>query len=125
MRATKSMAWAEFSKTREWAQLSVRQQMFVQTYVASGDRVLATTCAYETSSKENTKIFSYSLIKKSAIVNALNRYYQLSPRDIFVRELEADIRETEVGSPARIELQKLKAQVLLGGKLPRKRGIKS
>jgi type VI protein secretion system component VasK len=118
------MAWAEFSKTREWAQLSVRQQMFVQTYVASGDRVLATTCAYETSSKENTKVFSYSLIKKSAIVNALNRYYNRGPREIFIQELDSDIQATEPGSPARIELQKLKAQVLLGGKLPRKRGAR-
>jgi len=118
------MDWAEFSKTREWAQLSVRQQMFVQTYVASGDSVLATTCAYETSSKENTKIFSYSLIKKSAIVNALNRYYNRGPREIFLQELDSDIRETAVGSPARIKLQELKAQVLLGGKLPKKRGAK-
>jgi len=59
--------------------------------------VFATTCAYETSSKENTRIFSYELIKQSDIVSALNRYFNLSPRDIFIRELEADLKATEPG----------------------------
>jgi hypothetical protein len=82
--------------------------------------VLATTCAYETSSKENTKVFSYSLIKQPDIVQALNRYYNRGPREIFLQELDSDIRETEVGSPARIKLQELKARVLTGGKIPKR-----
>src|SRR5712691_1748966 len=120
MRATRPIAWAEFEKTAEWARLSVRQQMWIQTYVASNDQVLATTCAYETSSKENTRIFSYELIRKKDIVSALNRYFNRGPRDIFLQELEADIRASEPGSLARVKLQELKAQVLVGGKLPKR-----
>jgi len=102
------MAWAEFEKTAEWARLSVRQKMFVQTYVSSGrDQVLATTCAYETSSKENTRIFSYELIKQPDIVQAMNRYYNLSPRDIFIQDIQRDIKASEPGSLARAKFQEI------------------
>jgi len=47
------------------ARLSVRQQMFVQTYVASSETECFDDMCVRDSSKENTRIFSYELIKQS------------------------------------------------------------
>jgi len=113
------MDWAEFIRTSEWAQLSVRQKFWLQTYLAGNDRVLATQCAYGTTGPENTRIFSYEVRKHPAIQAALNRYWNRSPREILLRDLQANIKATKPGSMARIKAQALYAKLLAGGKIPK------
>jgi hypothetical protein len=118
--ATKPMDWSEFARTPEFNKLSVRQKLWFRSYVESGsDRLFATRCAYGTAGGESTRVFGYEVIRHPAIIAAMNRYFNLSLRDIFLRELQADIKASKPGSMARAELQAVKAKVLAGGKLPK------
>jgi hypothetical protein len=122
------MDWAEFEKTVEWARLSVRQKMWLRTYVESGNKnqVLATTCAYGTSSGENARLFSYKVVRQKKIQAAMNRYWNRSPQDIWLQELQAELKTMKSGSAAQLKLQRLITKALAGGKLPsKKRGAKS
>ena len=110
---------AEFEKTGEWARLSPRQRFWLQTYLASDDQKFATQCAYDTSG-EKARIFSYQVRKHRAIQAALNRYFNLSPRDIRIQELQADIKASKPGSLARAKFKATLEQVLAGGKLPKR-----
>ena len=121
MRATRSMDRAEFEKTVEWSRLSVRQKFWFRSYVESSNRLFATQCAYGTTGKESTRAFSYEVRKHRAIQAALNRYFNLTPRDIFLEGLRADIKASKPGSLARAKFKATLEQVLAGGKLPKRR----
>ena len=125
MRATRPMDWAEFEKTVEWARLSIRQKMWVRTYVDSGkkNQVLATICAYETSSGENARLFSYKVVRQKKIQAALNRYWNKGPRELVLEDLQRDIAAAKPKSAVKRKLQAIFARIQLGGKLP-KRGAR-
>ncbi len=115
------LSMAEFEKTGEWARLSPCQRFWLQTYLASNDQTFATQCAYDTTGKESTRIFSYEVRKHRAIQAALNRYFNLSPKDIWIQELHADIKASKPGSLARAKFKATLEQVLADGKSPKRR----
>jgi hypothetical protein len=116
----------ELYKTPEWRRLSVQQKFFVQSYLASGeDQVFATNCAYGITTDESARAFSYKIVKAKKVQAALNRYFCKSPRQILIEQLQADITASKPGGTARVQAQKVLAQFLTSGKLPKKRGSKS
>jgi hypothetical protein len=122
MRATRPMDWAEFEKTVEWVSLSVRQKLWLRTYLESGtnDQLLATNCAYGTTTGESARAFSYKIVKQKKVRAALDRYWNRSLREIFLRDIQADIAAAKPGSLARATFKTTLAQVLAGGKLPKR-----
>jgi hypothetical protein len=108
------MSMEEFFKTVEWHRLSARQKFWLQTYLESGsDRQLATNCSYE-SSGENARSFSYQIVRQKKIQAALNRYFNKGPREIFLDQLQADIKASKSGSAANAKLRALFAQMAFG-----------
>ncbi len=119
MRAS-HMSIDEFYKTPEWHRLTVQQRFFVQSYLASGnDRLFATNCAYGSATDEIARTTSYHIIQRKKIQAALNRYWNRGPRELFLDQLQADIKASK--GAARLKLQRLYAKVLTGGKLPSKK----
>jgi hypothetical protein len=115
----------ELYKTPEWQRLSAQQKFWVQSYLASGmDQQFATNCAYNAEG-ESSRAFSYAIVKAKKVQAALNRYFCKSPRQILIEQMQSDIAAAKPGSTARVQAQKLLAQFLTGGKLPKKRGSKS
>jgi len=111
--ASRPTALEEFFKTVEWQRLSPRQKMWLETYLASGrDQQLATNCSYETSGSENARTFSYQVARQKKIQAALNRYFNKGPREIFLDQVQADIKASRPGSIARARLRKLEAELL-------------
>jgi hypothetical protein len=108
-----------FEKTAEWQKLSVRQKFWLQTYLASGnDQVFATQLAYDTTEK-STRTFSYEVIKQKKIQAALNRYFNRSERDIYLAQLDREIKKAK--GTARIKLQMQFAELKFGGKPSKKK----
>jgi len=119
------MSMVEFLKTVEWHRLSARQKLWLQTYLASGnDRQLATNCSYGTSG-ENARTFSYQIVRQKKIQAALNRYFNKSAREIFLDQLQADIKASRSGSAARARLLAIKARMAFGVKSPKKKRKRS
>jgi hypothetical protein len=122
--ASRHMSLSEFFKTVEWQRLSMPQKFWLRTYLASGnDRLFATHSAYATSG-ENARTFSYHIVRQKKIQAALNRYFNKSPRELFLDQLQADIKAGKPGSAARARLQVLYARVACGiksSKIRRKR----
>jgi hypothetical protein len=114
--ALRHMSMPEFLKTAEWQRLTARQKFWLETYLASGnDRQLATNCSYEISG-ENARTFSYQIVHQKKIQAALNRYFNKSERDIFIEQLERDLKTAKPGSAARAKLQETLAQLKFGAK---------
>jgi len=114
--ALRHMSMAEFLKTVEWHRLSARQKFWLQTYLESGnDRNFATTAAYETFG-ENSRTFSYQIVRQKKIQAALNRYFNKGPREMFLDQLQADIKASRPGSAANARLRALYAQAAFGTK---------
>jgi hypothetical protein len=119
--ALRHLSWPEFVKTVEWHRLSARQKFWLRTYLESGnDRQFATAVAYATSG-ENARTFSYQVIRQKKIQTALNRYFNKSPREIALDQLQADIRASHPGSAARAKLQVLYARMTRSTKRSKKR----
>ena len=108
------MSIAEFLKTPEWARLSVRQQTWLRTYLASDDQILAVQNAYYNVSLKNVRAFSYKIRKQKKIQAALDKYFTKSPRQIFIDRLESQIKRARSGSVAKALLQQALAATQFG-----------
>jgi len=112
----------ELYKTPEWRRLSTQQKFWLRTYLEPGeDQWLATNCAYGITTGESARAFSYKIVKQKKVRAALDRYWNRSLREIFLRDIQADITAAKPGSLARATFKATLAQVLAGGKLPSKK----
>ena len=97
MSEPKRMSMEELRTTREYARLTERQKMFIETYCSAGlvdghyDAVVATLLAYRCKDEEVARIMSYSLMANIRIVAVLNRHFGETPVESFLKTLERAI----------------------------------
>ena len=97
MSESKRMSMEELRTTREYAHLTERQKMFIETYCSAGlvdghyDAVVATLLAYRCKDEEVARIMSYSLMANIRIIAALNRHFGETPVESFLKQLERAI----------------------------------
>ena len=128
--AKRFMSLDALSRTPEFKALTIRQALWVQTYVCSirdlgiPDTVFATQSAFGNDG-ENARTFSYQLLRNSRVQAAIRvwRNFGKSKRDILLNDVRADIKASRPGSPARAKLRELEAKLL--GTKSTKRGRKS
>ncbi|SRR6266576_563090 len=121
------MTILELERTSEFRSLSVKQKLWLQTYVQSFidcgglDPILATQSAYQTQG-ENARTFSYQLLRNRKIQATLRVFWNFgkSKRGIFLDDLQAEIAAARPGSAARERLIALYAQTIFGGKKSKK-----
>jgi hypothetical protein len=104
----------EFHESREYLALTAKQRVWIDSFIASQDAALATRTAYQSESTSYSKLFTYKMEANSRIQAALNLFFGRSPREVFLQELEKDIRRSPKGSIARIQAQNLYARMAFG-----------
>lgn len=120
------MSLDALSRAPEFRALTVRQQLWVETYAASErdlgspDAKLATRVAFECGD-QNIHRISFQMLRKRRIKAVLRVWHNFgkSERRIALDDLRADIAASKEGSAARAKLRELEAQ-LLGVKRKRK-----
>jgi hypothetical protein len=116
------------SRTPEFRRLSVRQQLWLQTFIQSeidlgaADQFLATKVAFEADG-ENSRTMSYQILRNRKVRAALGVWRKLgmSQQEILLSEVRADIAASKAGSPARAKLRAIELQ-LIGAK-PKRRKV--
>ncbi len=108
---------AQVKDTQEYAALTGKQQLFIETYCAGGidtgtyDPVMATLTAYKCKSKENARVMSYSLMANIRIVAVLNRHFNREPIEEFVLQIDRAIQNKKL-TVAQLGALKLKSELL-------------
>jgi hypothetical protein len=113
------MSTAEFLKTPEFARLSPHQKMWLRSYLDSDNLIFAAYAAYPNVAEEHLRAFSYKVRRQKKIQAAMDRYFNRSKRDIFLDQLERDIKKSK--GPAKIELQMRFAELKFGKQAKRKK----
>jgi hypothetical protein len=107
----------QIKETQEYSVLTGKQQLFVETYIASGletkvyDAVSATQTAYHCKSRENARVMSYALMANIRIIAVLNRHFNREPIEEFLTQIDHAIRNKKL-SIAQIQALKLKGDIL-------------
>jgi hypothetical protein len=101
------MSLAEFQATREFLALTAKQRDWFTAYVETGDARLATERAYESKAPN---LLTFQVQANARIVAALNRFFGVSPRDAFLKELSRTIQK-ESGM-AKVHAQRLYAKLV-------------
>jgi len=122
----KSMSLDQLSRTPEFRTLTVRQQLWVQSYCVSvrdlgiPDTVFATQSAFGNDG-ENARTMSYQVLKNPKVKAAIRVWqnFKKSERQIILDDIRADIKASKPGSAARAKLREVEAK-LIGVKLRRK-----
>ena len=124
MSNNKRLTLAEVKDTQEYSILTGKQQLFAETYIASGigtgtyDPIAATLLAYTCKSKENARVMSYALMANIRIVAVLNRHFNREPLEAFLIQVDRAIQNKKL-SVAQMNALKLKADILgYGARLP-------
>ena len=107
----------QIKTTQEYAVLTGKQQLFVETYCASGlntgiyDPIFSTMQAYKCKSRENARVMSYSLMANIRIVAVLNRHFNREPIEEFLIQIDRAIRNKKL-TIAQLSALKLKGDIL-------------
>jgi hypothetical protein len=96
---------AELLKTPEWAHLSINQKFWMRSYLECDDPVLAAQMGYPDVALKNIRAFSYKVIKQQRVQAALNRYFNRSKKDIYLAQLERDIKITKGAAKAKLQMR--------------------
>jgi phage terminase small subunit len=128
--SSKRLSRAQLQQTQEYARLTQKQRLFVDTYVEGGlldgnyDAVAATQTAYNCKSRETARIMSYPLMQNVRIVAVLNRHFNTEPVEEFLVMIDRAINNKRI-THAQIEALRLRGEVLgFGTRLPnRSQGI--
>ena len=114
---SKRLTLDEIRNTQEYSILTGKQQMYVETYCASGidtgtyDPVLAAQTAYACRSRENARVMSYALMANIRIIAVLNRHFNREPIEEFLVQVDRAIQNKKL-SIAQLQALKLKGDVL-------------
>src|SRR2546427_597700 len=103
------MTFAQLERTPEWRALSPQQRFWLQSYLATNDREFATRAAYD-GSPANARTMAYYVLKNRKVQAVLNRYLNKGAREIFLEQLQADLKKSKPGSVACAKLQALIAE---------------
>jgi hypothetical protein len=111
------MSLEEVQKTEEYAKLTGKQQMFIDTYVAGGllnghyDSIEAALTAYACKTREVARIMSYSVMQNIRIIAVLNRHFNKAPIAEFIALIDKAINNKHV-SMAQVMALRLKCEVM-------------
>ncbi len=114
---SKRLTLDQIKSTQEYAVLTGKQQLFCETYCASGiatgtyDPISATLTAYACASKENARVMSYSLMSNIRIIAVLNRHFNREPIEEFLIQIDRAIQNKKL-SVAQLNALKLKGDIL-------------
>jgi hypothetical protein len=114
---SKRLPLEEIKNLQEYAVLTGKQQLFIETYCQGGidtgiyDPIVATLTAYKCKSKENARVMSYSLMANIRIVAVLNRHFNREPIEEFLIQVDRAIQNKKL-SVAQLNALKLKGDVL-------------
>lgn len=117
MEERKKLTLDELRETSEFQQLTLKQQLFVATYVETGmstgkyDPIAAVQQAYVCKNPESARVMSYAMMGNIRIVQVLNRHFNAEPIEDFIKQIDRAIRNRKL-SIAQIEALKLKAGLL-------------
>jgi hypothetical protein len=126
--AHKNMSLNALSRTPEFRTLTVRQQLWVQTYCQSvidlgaADLVFVTQASFATEG-ENARTFSYQILRNPKVKACLKVFtnFGKSKRAVFLDDVRADIKASRSGSPARAKLREIEAKLI--GVKPKRKSI--
>lgn len=97
--------------TPEWKKATERQQLMVESYIASGgDKVFAVMSAYRVKDRETARKMQYDSFSRPAVVAILNLYHRVTPRDAFLRDVERAVRNRKL-TVAQIRALELQARL--------------
>jgi hypothetical protein len=110
--ATQSaMTMEAFRASQEFKALTQKQQKWVNLFVETQDGGLATREAYgDETSPEYRSMLTRKIETSPRMLAALDLYFQRTPRDRFVRDLENDVRRAK--GVAKIQARRLLGQAL-------------
>jgi hypothetical protein len=125
--ARKKLSLNALSRASEFRVLTVRQQLWLQTYIQSeidlgvADRILATRCAFDSQDEETVRTLSYETLRNKKVQVALRVWqnFGISQREIMLEDVKADIKASKPGSAARAKLRAIELKLL--GSNPKKR----
>jgi hypothetical protein len=120
------MTLAALKRTPEFQRLSVKARMFVAGYVGSyesfgvPDAVFATQSAYQNDG-ENARKMGYAVLKNKKVAACLRvwRDFGKSERDLFIEDVERQMKAAPEGSAKHERLVQLYSQIAFGAKIPK------
>lgn len=91
------LSFEELRETREYQQLTPKQQLWVATYTSNGyDAVAATRTAYAVRSAENARVLSYAMLGNIKIIAILNIHFGVSPTEELLTAIDRAIRNKKI-----------------------------
>jgi hypothetical protein len=112
-----TVSWDVMQASEPWKRLTPQQRIWFVHFIASDDSVAATRIAYPTATDKSVKCMSYEMLKRPAIIAALDFYNGKSDLEIDLDEIQKQIDAADPGSIAAQKLIALKASL--------KRGLKA
>jgi hypothetical protein len=91
--------WATFLKSEAWHNLTAKQQTFLQSYVTTGDGLMATRAAFKSSDK-NLRNMMWKTLRNDYVKAALDKWKGRDERQVFLDQLKAKIDACEDSSIA-------------------------
>lgn len=105
-----TMTMESFHTSHEFLSLTPKQRVWIKSFIASQDARHATVAAYGAETTEEYRAMLTAKVESSPrVIAALDAFYQRSPRERFLRDLERDIKHSD--GIAKVEAQKLFAKV--------------
>lgn len=118
------MPLCELEKTQEYSRLTLKQKLFVATYIQRGlqdgiyDAIKAIRTSYECKNDEIARVMSYRLMANIHIIEVLNRHFGASPIDEFIQQIDLAVRSRRT-TLAQVQALKVKCEALkLANALP-------
>jgi hypothetical protein len=84
--------------TPEYARLTTKQKLLVDTFIASGDRIFSTNTAYDHQSAEAGRMNSYRHFANARVVAVLNVWLKKTEKEIQLDIAEAQFKKAKAGS---------------------------
>ena len=105
----KAIPIEQLRQTLEFQGLTPKQQLLVESYIASGgDKLFATQSAYQNKTQEFARQNSYFYFANARVKAVLNLWLGKTERELLIEAVEDQIRHAEKGSVA---MQRLLSQL--------------
>lgn len=84
----------ELRRTQEYAALTPKMKVYIETYISScGDSIAATHRAYDCNTKREEMIFAWALKRHPKILACIDIWSQKDPKEIWMESIKAATRE--------------------------------
>ena len=102
----------QFCTSKEYLALTTRQRRWIDLFVHNSDANRATREAYGATDDAYVAMFTRKIETSPRIIAALDLYFDRSPRERFLRDLQNDIAHAK--GIAKIEARRLYARMVFG-----------